>query len=1322
MDGLNLVAAILASASAGMILAYVCLKWATDQSVRRIMSYLALLSDAPSAPPPKPSSGDKIFGRTFGDLWNALDQWRLTHQSAVLARAANEERYSLWVEGNREGLFDRDFVKETAWYSTRLHEILGLPDGSLIGDRQRLASLIHPDDFTQYEKEYRQWHAERRPFGTQTFRMRHADGRWIWIAFRGCILYAPDGTPLRTVGSIGDITAQREAEAALKESEERYALIIDGSRDGIFDRNYQRDELWFSARVHSILGLEDGALNGDRMLFLPLIHPEDLPDYLVSLEEDLFQKRPYLFTTVRMRRSDGNWRWIMMRGRAVYGADGSPVRTIGSFSDITDQKLAEEALILANLELEAKIEERTRHLTQEIADRKLAEESLRRSEEIFRSVMEAMPMGIVLFNEQDTLIFRNQAMQAMSPLSEASRKPGRSRQEGTRSLMRKTGLLDDVPEDQIEAKVTEFREEVFKTGRVSRQLNWKTGLVTQYEVTLLPDGHCVIIHVDITALKTAQSDLEERNARLVAEMLSRQEVEQSLRQSEEILRGVMEAMPVGIVLYDDVDGLVFRNRMMQDMSHLTGPERDPGRSRHDRARSLMQKTGMLADVPADEIDDRVREFNLEVFKTGRVSRELHWNIGLVTRYEATLLPNGYCLVIHVDITALKTAQRGLEERNTLLLTEMQSRQEAEKELRAEIERREQAEQQIRDAEAQLRRIIDAIPVGIIVYDPQGFVFVRNQKINEIFPLEDPAAVIGQHRRVLLRRFISQMADIKFDSEEDLSEAVESWMSRREVEQGAVREFQVRGGLVVTDQNIRLDDGTLISLTIDVTELRRIEFQLKELFRALPVGITLINENGTVIETNERLHWIYPGAEQWIGTPANRILSAEMARIHRLNGTKITTEDQELLVVRRREAILDPSRTPEAELLRTREGRWIEVTSARSPDGALIQVHHDVTDAHESQRRLEIIIESISAGIGLVGPDGKVLDVNDQMSVYFPKATREAAIGSNILDWVMANDHVGTRVGGRVIKREEVMNFKRARAAQFQSGEIDTIVMHVANNRIVKSESMRSPDDYIVISYTDITDVEQAQDALARSDRMAALGGLVAGVAHEINTPVGIAVTAASRLEELTEGLEHLYRIQKMSRHDLERYLAEANDGMRLILKNLERAADLVSSFKRVSVDQTSDERRIFNMRELIDDTIMTLRPNLRKTPHLIALDCPDNLMVDDYPGLISQIITNLIMNSLIHAFPDGRIGKIEIGVTVLGEHPKIIYRDNGVGVPDDIIGKIFDPFFTTKRGQGGSGLGLSVVYNIVCQKLGGTIAATSRNGLEYRIVLTSKIK
>jgi signal transduction histidine kinase/ligand-binding sensor domain-containing protein len=241
-----------------------------------------------------------------------------------------------------------------------------------------------------------------------------------------------------------------------------------------------------------------------------------------------------------------------------------------------------------------------------------------------------------------------------------------------------------------------------------------------------------------------------------------------------------------------------------------------------------------------------------------------------------------------------------------------------------------------------------------------------------------------------------------------------------------------------------------------------------------------------------------------------------------------------------------------------------------------------------------------------------------------------------------------------------------------------------------------------------------QRQLLESEKMAALGGLVAGVAHEINTPLGVTVTAASHLQGEARRLAALSAQHAPSSEDVAHFRTVASESSEIILRNLQRADRLIKSFKLVAVDQSAEERRTIELGSYLREILTALGPALKKAPHAVRIECPQALPVNTFPGALYQIISNLLMNSLHHGFAPGEAGEIVIGAVRVGDAIELSYRDNGRGMGPEVSARIFEPFFTTRRSQGGSGLGLHVVYNIVTQLLKGSIRVESAPGAGAR--------
>jgi signal transduction histidine kinase len=245
----------------------------------------------------------------------------------------------------------------------------------------------------------------------------------------------------------------------------------------------------------------------------------------------------------------------------------------------------------------------------------------------------------------------------------------------------------------------------------------------------------------------------------------------------------------------------------------------------------------------------------------------------------------------------------------------------------------------------------------------------------------------------------------------------------------------------------------------------------------------------------------------------------------------------------------------------------------------------------------------------------------------------------------------------------------------------------------------------------------AQAQLVESEKMAALGNLVAGIAHEINTPIGIGVTATTSLDDETRHLQALADSGAMKRSDLHDHVTAVRQLSDLVLSNLNRASSLIQSFKQVAVDQSSESRRQFGIKAYIGEVLQSLSPRLKKTRITVIVEAGQEMLLDSYPGALSQIITNLVTNSLTHAYDAGTPGTIRLQAVPMAGGLRLTYSDDGKGIPPQHLDKIFDPFFTTRRGQGGSGLGLHIVYNLVTQRLKGRVRCDSREGAGTTFVI-----
>lgn len=442
------------------------------------------------------------------------------------------------------------------------------------------------------------------------------------------------------------------------------------------------------------------------------------------------------------------------------------------------------------------------------------------------------------------------------------------------------------------------------------------------------------------------------------------------------------------------------------------------------------------------------------------------------------------------------------------------------------------------------------------------------------------------------------------------------------------------------------------------------------------------------------------------------------RVQRPDGLRFLEQQGEVEFSENKEALrlfgtttdITDVRNSQAELMRYRD-QLQELVEERTRDleTEIAEREQIQEELRKSETRLRQILDSSSAGIS-------ILRVNPIQRVY---------ANQRFLDMFHANSMEQLDEYGFKNTFVSDENYNEATACVSRGDGFSRFLME---RRRVDNSTWWGILDAIPIEFEDapativwhydITDQKLAERELVEAEKLASLGGLVAGIAHEVNTPIGVGLTAASFLEEKATEISELTNEGALTKENLEAFLTASQQSASMIVSNLHRASDLVRSFKQVAVDQSSDELRTFKLLDYIEEILRSLLPQTKKTPHKITVTGDEDIMLSSYPGALSQIITNLVMNSLAHAFEEGTTGEIGIVVGRTGSHARVDYRDNGRGVTPAVLGRIFDPFFTTKRGSGGSGLGMHIVYNLATRKLGGTVACESEPGQGICVRLT----
>ncbi|GLO62789.1 histidine kinase [Vibrio sp. MACH09] len=305
------------------------------------------------------------------------------------------------------------------------------------------------------------------------------------------------------------------------------------------------------------------------------------------------------------------------------------------------------------------------------------------------------------------------------------------------------------------------------------------------------------------------------------------------------------------------------------------------------------------------------------------------------------------------------------------------------------------------------------------------------------------------------------------------------------------------------------------------------------------------------------------------------------------------------------------------------------------------------------------------------------------------------------------------------------NYKDGEFTNFRGTAIDITVLQQAQ---IELEELNNTLEGKVIERTQDLEtsmhrLQKTQQQLIESEKLAALGGLVSGVAHEVNTPLGISVTAASIIKEIIAELNNAFAQQTLTTSQFSNLMERMNESTDMLETNLNRGAKLIRDFKQTAVDQVSESRSIFKVYQVLDSLIASLHPETRKIPVEPRLVGDTNISMNSLPGVLTQVISNLVLNSVNHAFTNQTAPEIVINFTEEGDKVVFEYRDNGSGIEKHLHQKIFEPFFTSKRGKGGSGLGLNLVFNLIQHKLEGHLEFDSEpgQGVHFKFWLPSQL-
>ena len=633
-----------------------------------------------------------------------------------------------------------------------------------------------------------------------------------------------------------------------------------------------------------------------------------------------------------------------------------------------------------------------------------------------------------------------------------------------------------------------------------------------------------------------------------------------------------------------------------------------------------------------------------------------------------------------------------------------------RELEAELHA---AKRDARAAQEKLDTLLDALPVGVALITPEGVV----ERANSLYldGLAEPKdRVVGYSIRERLQRIAMVAMDPK-TGERLNQEAQAAWVERRwrqyvEPDQAPdTMEYAISDQETLRTMSKRAANNWLVQVFQNITDIRREKQTIRNTIEALPVSVALFEDGYRLTHFNQAFREAYPPAVRRQCQPGATYLDLAFlmyrsaARLDPVGAEQRTVQamsDVELREFLRARAEVMHVRSGAAVAEFTLwDGRIMLSRTVHTADGRAMNVMVDVTDQRRTSRRLADVVHNLDGAVFLFDQDLKLL-------LWSPSAPKLFEFLQPILREGLHSDEVREAILNATIPEDRLLYDASVQA---------TYVRRFLDGRAIQVRRTPTADGGLLVVCDDITEIQQTNLLASRAQRIESLEMLVAGLAHEINTPLGVGVTTASFIESETRQAADKLSKGELTSGSLTRYFTVTEKAAAMLLRNLDRAADLISRFKRVSVDELSVERSSFRLAELVKDTLEMMQPQIKAAGHRVEYECPPDLTLNSYPSAIMQVLSNLVSNSLSHGYLDGGSGLLKLIIVRDGDWIDLTYSDDGVGVPPEILGRIFEHFFTTRRGKGGSGLGLGIVHNLVSDQLGGEVKAFSPPGEGLRV-------
>jgi len=629
------------------------------------------------------------------------------------------------------------------------------------------------------------------------------------------------------------------------------------------------------------------------------------------------------------------------------------------------------------------------------------------------------------------------------------------------------------------------------------------------------------------------------------------------------------------------------------------------------------------------------------------------------------------------------------------------------------------------SEERFRLVVEAAPNAMIMVDADGRITLVNAQTEKLFgyPREE---LMGQPVEMLVpmghRGGHPNLRQSYFQKPQTRSMGVGRDLNGL-TRDG--RQVPIEIGLNPIDTSEGL---FVLASIIDITERKRAEERFRLVVEAAPNAMIMVDADGRITLVNAQ-------TEKLFGYPREELIGQAVEMLVPMGNRQGHPDLRKGYFTQPQTRYMGVGRDLYGQ---TRDGRQVPIEIGLNPintaEGLFVLASIiDITERKRAEERFRMVVEAAPNAMIMVDASGRVTLVNAQTEKLFGYP-REELIGHPVEMLVPQGGRAGhPKLRESYFHMPQTRSMGVGRDLYGLTRDGRQVPIEIGLNPISTAEGL-----FVLASIIDITErkrgelelrtlnqtlalqidetsaalskLQVAQGQLVQAEKLASLGGLVAGIAHEINTPVGIGVTAASHLDNEVRAMDRAVAGGTLTKSQFERFRTSLAQSSDIILMNLRRAAELIQSFKRVAVDQSSDERRRIHLKAYFEEVLVSLRPKMKTTPHRIELDCPEELELDTIPGAWSQVLTNLVVNALSHAFEPGQPGLMRIRVDRFGEMLRVRFDDTGRGIPTENLAKIFDPFFTTRRGQGGTGLGLHIVFNLVHQTLGGSISVESAPG------------